>query len=188
MALERPRQPEMQSRLEIRRDDPAEAQLHADFTRSDGEDAAAKPQQQRNDCRPPGEAARGNAQTDRVGDPVAQPEPLFGNARAPHADDQERRKQHRAGGFDRVGDEIGGSPEGQAGINSPGLIERVESKAGGEGHDRDGGEVDAHGPHAEDLQQHHETADIGGRTGEQKHQRGARAQTLECQRRRHRRR
>ena len=49
-----------------------------------------------------------------------------------------------------------GSPEGQAGINSPGLIERIESKAGGEGHDRDGGEVDADGPHAEDLQQHHD--------------------------------
>src|SRR5262249_56098992 len=43
VALERPRQPEMQSRLELRRDDPAEAQLHADFAGADGEDAAAEP-------------------------------------------------------------------------------------------------------------------------------------------------
>ena len=49
MALERPRQPEVQPGLKIRCYDPTEPQLYSDLTGTDREEPAAQPQQQSKD-------------------------------------------------------------------------------------------------------------------------------------------
>ena len=78
------------------------------------------------------------------------------------------RKQRGPGILNNVRHELGRGPEGQLGVDPPGLIQRVEGETGGERHDDDGNEVDAHRPQPRTFMQDHETADIRGRAGEQK--------------------
>ena len=94
---------------------------------------------------------------------------------------------HGAGDLDRVGDELAGGAEGRARVHPPGAVGPVDGPAGHQGHDDDHGEIDGDDARAQELQQHHQAAEIGGRAGEQEHQGGARTETLHHQRRRQRR-
>ena len=172
----------MEPGCEVRCDDRAEPQPHPDRAGADNEETAAEPQHDRNrKCRRH-QAARGGVPDSLV----AQPEPLVGDTAAAHAENEQCDQRQRAGILDRFRNELGRRPEGGAGIKAPGLIDRVEGEAGGQGRGHDRSQIDGHRAPAQDLQQHDQTADVGGGTGQQEDERRSRAQTLERQRRRNR--
>ena len=65
----------MQSRRDIRRDDSAKPQLHANLAGTDDKESAAEPQQESDDCGARSETARGKEQAGRAGDLVPEPDP-----------------------------------------------------------------------------------------------------------------
>src|SRR6266536_3730369 len=134
MALERPGPSEVQARLEIRRQDPAEPQLHADLAGRDCEQSASKPEECCADGSCVAETARGNGNAGQLRGSVPEPDPFVRNARPTHAEDQQAGEQHGSGALDEIRDEAGCGAERYSGVETPGLVYRVEGETGSERH------------------------------------------------------
>ena len=185
VVLERPGPSEVQPRLEIRCQDPAEPQPHADLAGPDCEEAAPEPEDRRagGGCEP--KTTRGNDDSGQLRGSVAEPDPFVWNVRPAHAEDQQAGEQHGASFLDEVRHESGGRPECRAWVEPPGVVNRIEGETRGERHDDDRGQIGSHCVAAQNLQQHDEAADVRGRPGEKENENGAWAQAFESQRGRH---
>ena len=118
----------MQPRLEIRCQDPAEPQSHADLAWPDCEEAAPEPENRRagGGCEP--QTARGNGDSGQLRGSVAEPDPFVWNVRPAHAEDQQAGEQHGASFLHEVRHESGGRPECPAWVEPPGVVNRIEDE------------------------------------------------------------
>src|SRR6266498_5346639 len=103
-------------------------------------------------------------------------------------EDQQAGEQHGSGALDEIRDEAGCGAERYSGVETPGLVYRVEGETGSERHNGERNQIGSHCAAAQDLQQDDEAAAVRGRSGKQKNENSARTQSLERQRRGHRRR
>jgi hypothetical protein len=175
----------MEPRYEVRRDDAAEPQPHPDFAGTDNEEATADPERHRDGKCRRHQASRGEEIAGQPDCFVPEPDPFVRHAGAPHAEDEHADKGQRAGILDGVRNELRRRPEGGAGVEAPDVIDRVEGEAGGQRQRKNRRQINGRRASAQDLQQHDEAADVGGRPGQKEDERRSRAQALERQRRRH---
>ena len=177
--LDGPGQSRVQPGPEVTVDDPAEPRADPDLARVNREEAAAEVQNDDGDPEHCADPRRAQAHARSRREPVAHADPLPGQRGAPEAPRQQGQQHHRGGDLHRLGNEARRLPERRYGVDLPRPVDPVERVAGGQGHDGDRREIDRHHPESEEFQQHDDGADVRGRTRQQEHQRGPRAQALE---------
>src|SRR5207237_5711696 len=121
VVLERPRPPEVQARLEIRCQDPAEPETHANLAGPDCEEAASEPEHHRPGGGCEAQTARGDGDPGQLRSSVAEPDPFVWYLRPANAEDQEAGKQHGANFLDEVRHESGGRPKCRARVEAQGV-------------------------------------------------------------------